>query len=223
MTHFQQAEQHSRRRRAALFWIAAASALALSGCNDFIRTWHTPRGDADTAYKRLSTEGQGFAVGRADAPQTVYVLFDPQCGHCGTLWRNSQKLPTADHVKFVWLPVAAIRRNSILQGATILASSDPIKTMSEHEELLRAKKGGITATSAPDAQLRSVIDNTRIAQSLGIDQVPYLATRRADGSTVIASGDMTPQALAAFISVQSGAPTPSTPSSTPSSAGSGVN
>ena len=58
------------------------------------------------------------------------------------------------------------------------------------------------------------MSNTRLAQSLGIDQVPYLATMRRDGSTVMASGAMSPNALASFVGIGEVDSAPSSASNT---------
>lgn len=213
MARHPQFQRPSTGRRAIVTLLAATAVMALAGCDDFVRTWHTPRGDAAATYRRMSSEGHGFTVGKADAPQTVYVLFDPQCSHCGMVWRDSQSLLPSGRVKFVWIPVA-LRQKSILQGAAILASSNPAQTMAAHEELLMSNKGGIDAKAAPDTSLSAIMSNTRLAQSLGIDQVPYLATMRRDGSTVMASGAMSPNALASFVGIGEVDSAPSSASNT---------
>ena len=40
----------------------------------------------EQAHATVAAEGKGFTVGALMAAQTVCVLFDPQCPHCGHLW-----------------------------------------------------------------------------------------------------------------------------------------
>ena len=61
-------------------------------------------GVTTSSYDTVASTGKGFTVGALMSAQAVYVLFDPQCPHCGHLWQAS--LPLHNKVKFVWIPVA---------------------------------------------------------------------------------------------------------------------
>ena len=153
------------------------------------------------AYAALSAEGKGFTVGTLMAANAVYVLFDPQCPHCGHLWEAS--LALHGKVKFVWLPVAFNQGKSLAQAATLLSATDPLATMTEHEKLLLSGKGGITAIDSVSPELaQSIKTNTNLMTTLGIDSVPFvLGKNRRTGEIVSNSGAMPTPALAQLLGV----------------------
>ena len=62
----------------------AALVLAISGCSPDNSVNKTEPKPADP-YVAVATQGKGFTVGAMMSANTVYVLFDPQCPHCGRL------------------------------------------------------------------------------------------------------------------------------------------
>ncbi len=52
-----------------------------------------------SVYDTVANTGKGFTVGSMMSAQPVYVLFEPQCPHCGHLWEAS--LALHGKVKFV--------------------------------------------------------------------------------------------------------------------------
>lgn len=133
--------------------------------------------------------------------QAVYVLFDPQCPHCGHLWQAS--LPLHDKVKFIWVPIAFNSGKSLSQAAALLSSPNPLEAMSAHEQSLLAGTGGMSASSNPPAELIEAIkNNTQLLNSLGVDSVPFiLAKNRRTGEIVSNNGAMDTGALAKLLGV----------------------
>ena len=80
------------------------------------------------SYDAIAKDGKGFTAGALMSAQTVYVLFDAQCPHCGALWNAS--LPLQKKVKFVWIPVSLMNPKSTLQGAALLTAANPVELMS---------------------------------------------------------------------------------------------
>ena len=114
--------------------LMAALALSLAACSKEETTGApsaagAPAADTSPippaqAYDVLAAQGKGFTAGALMSANTVYVLFDPQCPHCGHLWQSS--LPLQSKVKFVWLPVAIMNAKSAPQitfsdGRTVAA------------------------------------------------------------------------------------------------------
>lgn len=154
---------------------------------------------ADQAYTTVAAEGTGFTVGALMAANTVYVLFDPQCPHCGHLWNAS--LPLQSKVKFVWLPVSLMGSKSLPQGAALLQASAPGEAMTAHEQSLLAGQGGMSASaSVPEAVAASIRANTTLLERLGADSVPYIVARHAQsGQTVTHAGALGTPELARLI------------------------
>ena len=181
--------------------LAAALALSLAGCSkqDAPNTTVTPAATPAPPYEAVAAQGKGFTVGAMMAANTVYVLFDPQCPHCGHLWNAS--IPLHSKVKFVWIPVTLMNAKSGPQGATLLAAADPTALMTEHEKSLLAGTGGISASAnlAPEME-QALKNNTALFNSLKVESVPYiLAKNQRTGSVVTHNGAMDTAALGNFL------------------------
>ena len=133
------------------------------------------------------------------AASPVYVLFDPQCPHCGHLWNAS--IPLHGKVKFVWIPVTLMNAKSGPQGATLLAAADPAALMTEHEKSLLAGTGGISASASLAPVMEQALkNNTALFNSLKVESVPYiLAKNQRTGAVVSHNGAMDTAALGNFL------------------------
>ena len=194
----------TRRRllRAAALPLAAALALDLAACSP--QDAPAPKAEPgsvkpDEAYALLAKEGKGFAVGSLMSANTVYVLFDPQCPHCGHLWQ--QALPLHKKVKFVWMPVSFINAKSTPQGAALLAAPNPVQAMTEHEASIVAGTGGMAASaSIPDDMAAAIKKNTDLFNRLGGESVPFIVAKNAsNGQAVTNAGAMETAALEQFL------------------------
>jgi thiol:disulfide interchange protein DsbG len=155
--------------------------------------------EAAQAMDVLASQGKGFAAGKILSTQAVYVLFDPQCPHCASLWAAS--LPLHDSVKFVWLPVAIMNAKSAPQGAAIMTATNPVQAMTAHETSLLAGTGGTAASAdiAPEL-LAAIKANTELLERLGATSVPYIVARhQRSNQVVMQAGAADTQALANFI------------------------
>ena len=151
------------------------------------------------SYDVLAKDGKGFTAGAMMSAQTAYVLFDPQCPHCGALWKAS--LPLQKKVKFVWIPVSLMNPKSTLQGAALLTAANPVELMTAHETALSAGNGGMVADANPTADAQAAIkSNTLLFNSLGATSVPYIVSKNVrTGAVVTNSGALQTSALAAFL------------------------
>ena len=104
--------------------LATALLMVVAGCSQ----QDAPAKPAATAsasnpaqsYADVAAKTKGFTVGAMMSANTVYVLFDPQCPHCGHLWNASK--PLLAKAKFVWAPVAIINGNSAPQCAALMSA-----------------------------------------------------------------------------------------------------
>lgn len=179
----------------------AAATLLLAGCGK--QDAPAPAAEAAKAsepvsIEKIAAEGTGFTVGSPMSVKTVYVFFDAQCPHCGALWYFAKPIKS---VKFVWMPVRFLNDTSLSQGATLLASKDPVAAMDEHEASMTEKKGGITAASNVDAQVAAVKKNTALMTSYGFASIPTIIAKNAEGKVVTHEGALPTAELAAFIGV----------------------
>jgi thiol:disulfide interchange protein DsbG len=189
--------------------IAAALVLNLAACSK-TETPTTPAPGAPaataapvvsgTSYDKVAATGKGFTVGSLMSAQAVYVLFDPQCPHCGHLWQAS--IPLHSKVKFVWIPVG-FSDKSRPQAVALLSATNPTEAMTAHEASLLAGQGGIAASSNMTDELeRAVKGNTQLLTALGADSVPFIvAKNRRTGEVISFNGAMETDKLAQFLGV----------------------
>lgn len=188
-------------RRTFTLGLIAASAGALMACSPKneapaapIATQLTPAQVVD----KIAAEGKGFTVGALMSANTVYVLFDPQCPHCGHLWEAAKPLLTK--VKFVWMPVSIINAKSGSQGAALLASSNPLEAMTAHEASILAGTGGMSAMGSIPADAEATVKgNTALFNSLGLESVPFVASKNSAGVAQVNSGAMETAALSTWL------------------------
>ncbi len=194
--------------------VAAALVLSLTGCSKTDapggRASSTPSATAPAStaaqtgsnYDQVAAKGKGFAVGAMMSAQPVYVLFDPQCPHCGRLWQAS--LPLHSKVKFVWIPIFFNPSKSLPQGAALLSAVNPVDAMNTHEQSLLAGTGGMAASAdVPDELKQAINNNTQLLNQLGVDSVPFLLGKhRKTGEIVSYNGAMETAALANLLGVE---------------------
>jgi thiol:disulfide interchange protein DsbG len=151
------------------------------------------------AYDAVASGSKGFTAGPMMSANAVYVLFDPQCPHCGHLWQSA--LPLLNKVKFVWVPVAIMGPKSVPQGAALLQAADPVATMSAHESALLQGQGGMSASaSVPDDIFQAIKANSLLLDRLGADSVPFIVARHAGtGQTLTHSGALGTEDLMALL------------------------
>ncbi len=178
-------------------------ALALSACSkqDAPAVPTAPVAASASSYDNVAANGKGFTVGAMMSAQPVYVIFEPQCPHCGHLWQAS--LPLQNQVKFVWIPIAFSAGKSVAQAAALLTAPNPVEAMSAHEQSVLAGQGGIAEASSVSEELaKSIKGNTQLLNSLGVDSVPYLiAKNRKTGEVVSNNGALDTAALATLLGI----------------------
>jgi len=153
------------------------------------------------ALEEVIAKGKGFAVGPAASANTVYVMFDAQCPHCGQLWKTSQ--PLLKMTKFVWIPVAILNAKSAPQGAALLGASDPAQAMAAHEASLLTGKGGVIVMGGMAPAMEAAIKgNNAIFSQFKIESVPFIIAKNPrTGDVVSTAGALETKALADFIGV----------------------
>ena len=203
-------------RRAALGACGAAALLSLIACTKQEAvtatdaapatppTPPTPQAPATGQARQAfdsAARGVAFDVGEAMAARQMQVFFDPQCPHCGALWKAAR--PLGDRVHMRWMPVAFMNPNSAPQGAVLLKAADPAALMDEHEALLLSGQGGLKVIGPADAgALADVKSNTALWQSLNAGSVPYAVYRAGnDGPYGVQAGQATSDELSHLLAL----------------------
>jgi len=183
------------------FVLITAMVLGITACskNDTPPPPAAAAAATASSYDLVASSAKGFTVGALMSAQTVYVLFDPQCPHCGHLWNAS--VPLHNKVKFVWVPIAFNSGKSLAQAAALLSASNPVQAMTEHEQSLLAGKGGMAASSSISGELEtSIKSNTQLLTTLGVDSVPFILTKnRRTGAVVSNNGALETTPLAQLL------------------------
>ena len=193
--------------------VSTAIVLALTACSktETPATGATPStssaatasvaANSGSSYDMVAANSKGFTVGALMSAQAVYVLFDPQCPHCGRLWQAS--LPLHSKAKFVWIPVSFNPTKSLPQGAALLSAANPVEAMNAHEQSLLAGTGGMSASSdVPEEIKQAITNNTQLLNRLGVDSVPFLLGKhRKTGEIVSFNGAMETAALANLLGI----------------------
>ena len=181
----------------------AACTVLLAGCNDAPDTaaQKAAATAAPISVEAIAAEAKGFTAGSQMSRRTVYVFFDAQCPHCAVLWESAK--PLKSQAKFVWIPVGILNAASTAQGATLLASGDPVAAMDEHEASMKAGRGGISAASSIDPQKDAVAKNTALMTRLGFSGIPSIVgTHAQTGAVVSQEGALPTAALAELLGLQ---------------------
>ena len=160
--------------------VALSVVLALGGCGKTPSNGtqspsasQAARVPADAIYDTVAAKATGFTIGNMMATRVVYVMFDPQCPHCGRLWQTSK--PLLGQIRMIWSPVRFAGELSGRQAAALLGSRDPVAEMDAHERSLGAKQGGLVPPSDIPAGLVAKVDaNTKLMREIGASSVPFL-------------------------------------------------
>jgi thiol:disulfide interchange protein DsbG len=187
-----------------------AAGLLLAGCKDASQSGPGASAGAaapaaadptSVSIEAITAEAKGFSVGSTMAARTVYVFFDPQCPHCAALWVAAR--PLKAQARFVWIPVGLLNENSTLEGAAILAASDPVAAMDAHEASMREHQGGIQPQPGQEAQKEAVRRNTALMTRFGFGSVPTIVgTHAQTGKLVTIEGALPAAALAQKLGLQ---------------------
>lgn len=179
-----------------------AASLLLAGCNDAPEASASkPAAAPALSVDAIAAEAKGFIAGSQMSKRTVYVFFDAQCPHCAVLWEAAK--PLKSQAKFVWIPVGILNAASTSQGATLLASGDPVAAMDEHEASMKAGRGGISAASSIDPQKDAVAKNTALMTRMGFSGIPSIVgTHAQTGAVVSQEGALPTAALANLLGLQ---------------------
>ena len=205
-------------KRNARIALALVSALIMSACNSPSGESAAPAASAAQAstgepvtkisadvFEKVKT-AKGFQTGTLGAVPSAYVMFDPQCPHCGALWSAAKPLQAKIAIK--WIPVALLKPASETQAALLIGGTDPAALMNAHEAAMLAG-GTDTLVGTPDEKATtSARDNTalmvRTVGSTSIPTIIYLdpATKQPQ----YLAGSMPTERLAALLGVQLDAP-----------------
>jgi thiol:disulfide interchange protein DsbG len=182
-----------------VFISALLASLSLTACNQNMpASGNTAKAPVTVEGILRSVQGIDGNPGLPANAKKVVVFFDMQCPHCGSQWKAVQEAQSQN--RFIWVPVAALNRASLAQGATLLASGTPVQLMNEHEASLSAGRGGVTADAGALSRYQGAIRaNTEYFSTFNVNSVPYSVTEDKAGQLISRSGALTGEALAEFI------------------------
>lgn len=132
---------------------------------------------------------KGFETGSALAATHLVVMFDPQCIHCAHLWQEvaSLKLP----MRITWVPVGLLGPSSRAQAAHMSDNFRDIAALDAHERKVAAQ--GPLRDAVPEASAaakETVAVRTRLLVDAGVEGVPLMLVKTADGQLRAHEGSM---------------------------------
>ena len=183
-----------------------AACFLIAGCSDSPSSAPAPAAaKTPVTIEAITAEAKGFTFGSPMSVRTVYVFFDAQCPHCGTLWYAAK--PLKSQAKFIWIPVGILNAASTSQGAAILAAADPVAAMDSHETSMLAKSGGISEAANTETQKDAIKKNTLLMNRFRFASIPsVVAVNAKTGAVVTHEGALPTAELADFLGLQ--VPTP---------------
>jgi thiol:disulfide interchange protein DsbG len=197
------------RRRSLSLVLPLLAALALSACNDAPstsaqaeRTFGIPSSQPVTA-EAVRASARGFTVGQQMSKREVFVFFDPKCPHCAMFWLQS--VPLKNRLKFTWVPVAWMGKESANEGAALLGAEDKVDAMNKHAaQVVVAMRTNTripsNAKQGEPGQLADIARNSRLLASFGGDAVPYVVAVDEAGKVVLNRSGVMPDQVAAALS-----------------------
>lgn len=125
------------------------------------------------------TEAPAIAMGAPDGTHTLYIFFDPDCGHCKTLYRAMPpSLLKKNNVVARWIPITLSRKPE--RGAGLLGAN--------LAEFRRAMRDGIFTENSDNELVASIDANTRLLAASGRLATPTLVWRDDKGIINVISG-----------------------------------
>ena len=190
-------------KRTLLLPICAALIVQIYGCGEKAKVEANPAPSivaqqpaATLSIESVASNTHGFNAGNVLSARKIYIFFDPQCPHCGELWKAAKPLQSSAH--FIWIPVGLLTpEKSALQSAYLLGSQNAVREMDDHEALLDARKGGleVSAAQTPENAVSQVKANTEYFLRLNLDSVPFAVYQGPGGEMLTFSGALTTDAL----------------------------
>lgn len=123
--------------------------------------------------------GGGVVEGNASASEdaTVFIFFDPQCGHCKRLYKEiHQQEDLLRSWRFVWLPVSILGQQGIPMAAHALTGPDAFR------QVMTLSKEGLKNLPYPDEKARSLLAINQVLLELsGQPATPAMLWRDAQG------------------------------------------
>lgn len=161
-------------------------------------------GKLDVSLENIEKFASGFATGKGT--KAVYVFFDPQCPHCVKFWKEANALGNV--AKLVWVPVALMGQDSLVQAAAVMAATDPISLMNEHAKLMASGgKGLVVKQDAPEFSMTVksmplVVRNAQVLGSFKANGIPFIVSTNASGAVYTNAGGLSASDLAAHLGLE---------------------
>ncbi|EHM2355250.1 thiol:disulfide interchange protein DsbG [Salmonella enterica subsp. enterica serovar Bonariensis] len=111
--------------------------------------------------------------GKDNAPQKIYVFFDPFCPYCTEFWQKARPWVDSGKVQLRLIPVGILRPDSYLKAAAIMMSKEPVKALHDYESSHWKVPLDKPASIPPDitAALQS---NLQLMEKLGSNATPAI-------------------------------------------------
>ncbi|WP_414039896.1 thioredoxin fold domain-containing protein [Acidithiobacillus sp. M4-SHS-6] len=119
-------------------------------------------------HARWFTQGTG--------PNTIYLIFDPNCPYCHLLINELQALLKPDALTIRYVPVGFLEPSSMGKAAAILEAKNPLQALWENEKGFTEKghDGAIQEILPSAATEKALKNNLNILEATGQKTVPTM-------------------------------------------------
>lgn len=132
-----------------------------------------------------------FEEGKQDASHKAYILIEPNCIACHSLYEKIHSSIKSGKLAVRWIPVAFRKQSSMGKAAAILSSDDPAKALQKNEKGFDAKSetGGIKPKDNVPSDLKKQIkSNMQFMMNNDIRVTPVIIYKDSSGKAQIQKG-----------------------------------
>ena len=132
--------------------------------------------------------------GQQNAPQSMYVIFDPNCIFCHILFEATQKQVDSGQLIIRWVPIGIISRSSPFKAMAILSAESPIEALKENEDGFNywEEEGGIRPIKSPSNKEMNLLNHNMAILIELINAVPVVVYKNTQNQERISDDSLFP-------------------------------
>ncbi|TAM13029.1 MAG: thiol:disulfide interchange protein DsbG [Nevskiaceae bacterium] len=130
---------------------------------------------------RLLAAATWIAQGKVTAPRVIYEFYDASCSYCQRFGADAAPWVKSGKLQVRYIPVGFLEADSAAKAAALLAVADPATALRNYMDAW--PHGGLVVPlriAAPQAAALEA--NLQLMRDLGLEIVPGIVIRNADGS-----------------------------------------
>lgn len=149
-------------------------------------TWGAARGPVILR----AAQSDPYAIREGHGRRQLYVIVDPNCPFCHSLFERLQPLIRVHHMTVHWIVAGFLRATSAGKAVAILGAHRPLAALMRNERSFRPGKddGGIRPVAVRGRGARALVVNNHVLAMTGPELVPTLIYRNVAGKIIMHQG-----------------------------------